>query len=300
VNVGLSFLRGMVATVNPCGFVLLPTYLMYFLGVEASRASPPASERSSSRADSDRATLRRALLVGGAVTAGFMAVFVVVGAITSWFTSWLVANSKYVTGVAGAAFVVLGVAMLFGFKPSFAVPGLASVGERDRTLGSMFVYGIVYAAVSLSCTIGLFLPLLFEVDGAGAGIVNGAAFGLGMGLLVTALTVSLAVANTALLGVLRSAMQHVQLIAAAFVLLSGAYLLYYFWVVDVHGDSATITDAVERFQVRMAASLNDHWRTVAVVLALIVVAAIAYVGLRRRPAADPSLASPPREREPAP
>jgi cytochrome c biogenesis protein CcdA len=276
----------MVATVNPCGFVLLPTYLMYFLGLEAGRA------------DSERATVRRALLVGGAVTTGFMAVFVVVGAATSWFTSWLVANSKYVTGLAGAAFIVLGIAMLFGFKPSFAIPGLAAVGERDRTVRSMFVYGIVYAAVSLSCTIALFVPLLFEVDGVGAGIINGAAFGLGMGLLVTALTVSLAVANHALLRVLRTAMQHVQLLAAAFVLLSGLYLLYYFWVVDVNEDSAAVTDAVERFQVRMTTSLNDHWRTVALVLAVIVVAAIAYVGLRRRPAADPSLASPPREREP--
>ena len=64
VNVGLSFLRGMVATVNPCGFVLLPTYLMYFLGIEATRS------------DSERATVRRALLVGAAVTAGFMVVFV--------------------------------------------------------------------------------------------------------------------------------------------------------------------------------------------------------------------------------
>jgi cytochrome c-type biogenesis protein len=286
VNVGLSFLRGMVATVNPCGFVLLPTYLMYFLGVEAART------------DSERATVRRALLVGGAVTCGFMVVFVGVGAVTSWFTSWLVANSKYVTGLAGAAFIVLGLAMLFGFKPSFAVPGLASVGERDRTVGSMFVYGVVYAVVSLSCTIALFVPLLFEVDGVGAGIVNGAAFGLGMGLLVTALTVSLAVANHALLRVMRSGMQHVQLIAAAFVLLSGAYLLYYFWVVDVNEDSATITDAVERFQVRVTTSLNDHWRTVALVLAVIVVAAIAYVGLRRRPGARPSVASPRREREP--
>ena len=286
MNVGLSFLRGMVATVNPCGFVLLPTYLMYFLGLEAGRA------------DSERATVRRALLVGGAVTTGFMAVFVVVGAATSWFTSWLVANSKYVTGLAGAAFIVLGIAMLLGFKPSFAIPGLASVGERDRTVRSMFVYGIVYAAVSLSCTIALFVPLLFDVDGVGSGIVNGAAFGLGMGLLVTALTVSLAVANHALLRVLRTAMQHVQLLAAAFVLLSGLYLLYYFWVVDVNEDSAAVTDAVERFQVRMTTSLNDHWRTVALVLAVIVVAAIAYVGLRRRPAADPSLASPPREREP--
>jgi cytochrome c biogenesis protein CcdA len=276
----------MVATVNPCGFVLLPTYLMYFLGLEAGRA------------DSDRATVRRALLVGGAVTAGFMAVFVVVGAITSWFTSWLVANAKYVTGIAGAVFVVIGIAMLFGFKPAFAAPGLSRVGGRDRTVRSMFVYGVVYAVVSLSCTLVLFVPLLFDGDGLGAGVVNGAAFALGMGLLVVALTVSLAVANHALLRVMRSAMQHIQLIAAAFVLLSGVYLLYYFWVVDVNGDSATVTDAVERFQVRVTTSLNDHWRTVAVVLAVIVVAAIAYVGLRRRPAAGPSLASPPREREP--
>ena len=34
---GLSFLRGMVAAVNPCGFVLLPTYLMYFLGLQGVR-----------------------------------------------------------------------------------------------------------------------------------------------------------------------------------------------------------------------------------------------------------------------
>jgi cytochrome c-type biogenesis protein len=288
MNVGLSFLRGMVATVNPCGFVLLPTYLMYFLGLEAGRT------------DSERATVRRALLVGGAVTGGFMAVFVVVGAVTSWFTSWLVANAKYVTGIAGAVFVVIGIAMLFGFKPAFAAPGLSRVGGRDRTVRSMFVYGVVYAVVSLSCTLVLFVPLLFDGDGLGAGVVNGAAFALGMGLLVVALTVSLAVANHALLQVMRSAMQHIQLIAAAFVLLSGVYLLYYFWVVDVHEDSGTLTDAVERFQVRITTSLNDNWRAVAAVLAVIVVAAVLYVGVRRRPSTGPSLGSPVRERERTP
>ena len=29
----LSFIRGLVAAVNPCGFILLPTYLMFFLGL---------------------------------------------------------------------------------------------------------------------------------------------------------------------------------------------------------------------------------------------------------------------------
>ena len=109
--------------------------------------------------------------------------------------------------------------------------------------------------MSLSCTLVLFVAAAVRRAAAfGAGVVNGAAFALGMGLLVTALTVTLAVANHALLRVLRSAMQHVQLLAAAFVLLSGVYLLYYFWVVDVNEESAALTDAVERFQIR------DHAR----------------------------------------
>ena len=34
----LAFTAGMVATVNPCGFAMLPAYLSYFLGLESSGA----------------------------------------------------------------------------------------------------------------------------------------------------------------------------------------------------------------------------------------------------------------------
>lgn len=50
----LSFGSGLLAAVNPCGFVLLPTYLMYFLGV-------------SGRPGTQRSTVRRALGECGAV-----------------------------------------------------------------------------------------------------------------------------------------------------------------------------------------------------------------------------------------
>ena len=87
MNVGLSFLRGMVATVNPCWFILLPTYLMYFLGLQGQL---PGSQR---------ATIRRALVVSGAVSAGFLTVFLVAGLVSVHFTQWINRNARYATVV---------------------------------------------------------------------------------------------------------------------------------------------------------------------------------------------------------
>ena len=33
-NFAYSFMLGILAAVNPCGFVLLPAYLLYFLGID--------------------------------------------------------------------------------------------------------------------------------------------------------------------------------------------------------------------------------------------------------------------------
>ncbi len=285
MDLGLAFLRGLVAAVNPCGFVLLPTYLFFFLGLEAGHVS------------TQRATVRRALVVSGAVTSGFMAVFVVIGLISELITNEIQQYSKYVTGVVGLTFLVLGVAMLFGYRLPFVTPRL-DVGQRDRTVRSMFVYGIAYAVVSLSCTLIVFLPTVFGTgrrSGVLAGVLSGGMFALGMGLLVTALTISLAVANHGLLRALRSAAEHIERIAAVLVLLSGAYLLYYFWVVDVNLEETRITAAVDRPQRWLQRTLDERWPVVAVVLAAVVGAAIAYVSLRQRPDRETPVRSSVRE-----
>ena len=165
--------------------------------------------------------------------------FLVVGVVTETIDSWLLSNAKYATVVIGAAFVILGVAMLAGYRPRFATPHL-DAGGRTRSVGSMFVYGIAYAVASLGCTMPLFLTTVFGTgrrEGFAAGVANAVFYGAGMGLVVVALTVSLAGANHLLLGALRSAMRYVDLIAAAFLVLSGIYLLYYFAVVDSNTSS---------------------------------------------------------------
>src|SRR5260221_13651156 len=59
---GYALLAGMVASVNPCGFVLLPTYLGYYLGDRRDGAGV-------------RHVTGRALAVGVTMTAGVVALF---------------------------------------------------------------------------------------------------------------------------------------------------------------------------------------------------------------------------------
>jgi len=279
--VSLSFIRGMVAAVNPCGFILLPTYLMYFLGLQGSL---PGTQR---------ATMRKALLVSAAVSLGFLSVFLVAGVISYNFTNWINENAKYATGAIGVALLGLGIAMLLGYKLPFMTPSINTGDTPKNTVPAMFVFGIAYAVASIGCTIGLFIATVFsttEREGVISGVGNMLAYGAGMALLVSALTIALASANTSLLKLLRGSLQYVDRIAAGFVVLSGLYLLWYFYWVDVKEEGDPITDwALER-QAQATVFLSDHWQTVAIVMVAIVGAAMVYAWSRPKPAIDDLLA----------
>ena len=65
--IALAFAAGMVATVNPCGFAMLPAYLSYFMGLD--------NDAPRSRA----AAVASAFHVGSIVSLGFLLVFGVAG-----------------------------------------------------------------------------------------------------------------------------------------------------------------------------------------------------------------------------
>ena len=266
----LWFVAGMLAAVNPCGFVLLPTYLAYFLGISNGEGAEPVPQR---------VALRRALKVSAAVAGGFMVVFVIAAGLANYFTNWLTANAKYATGFFGAALIVLGVAMLFGHKPPFMTSKIGQ-GQKDQTIQSMFLYGMAYAIASLGCTIGFFISAVFATSargGAWDGITNGVAYAMGMTLIVGGLTVALAFANNSLLKFLRRSLQYMDRVAAAFVLISGLYLLWYFYWVDLREEGSAITDWVEGVQADIQTYISNHQWAIAVVLLSLFLGTISFV-----------------------
>jgi cytochrome c biogenesis protein CcdA len=215
--IAFAFTAGMVATVNPCGFAMLPAYLGYFLGLEG-------------RDEGDAtASLVRALVVGAVVSAGFLVLFGVAGALFSWTSFGVYQVSPWLTVAIGAVLTIAGLAFVRGWSPSIALPRLDR-GGRTRGLGSMFVFGLSYAVASLSCTLPGFLGVVsttFSRESVASGVVTFVAYGLGMGLLLTAITVALALARQGLVGTLRRALPYVQRVSGAIMAVTGAYLIWY-------------------------------------------------------------------------
>lgn len=274
-NFAYSFVLGVLAAVNPCGFVLLPTYLMFFLGLEGSRPD-----------DSQRTSLSRALKVGLATSSGFVALFLVVGTISRLFTNAIERNAKYASIVIGMALVVMGIAMLAGWKPRVTTPNIAS--GKARTYRSMFIFGVAYAVASIGCTIGFLTSVILgsiNVHGFASGLLSIVLYGVGMGAIVTALTVSFAFAKGGLLRVMRSGMRHLDRVSAVLVLLTGIYLTWYWYAAIAERDYGSLVSRVERWQSDVATFLQRQgaWK-LAIVFGLVIAFAAAVVRFgNRRP-----------------
>ena len=268
-----AFTLGMVATVNPCGFPMLPAYLSFFIG-----ADDTASDRTGSR-------IPRALLAAAAVSLGFLAVFSILSVPLNAGVTTIYRVMPWLTIAVGIALVVVGVAMLLGYKPTLSLPRLDR-GGRDRRFGSMVVFGVSYAIASLSCTIPLFLSVVANRPGPAASALTVVAYGLGMSTVLTALTLALALARESMVRKVRALLPHVQRVSGALLVAVGLYLVYY-WVFNLSRDpSDTIGDnpfdGLESARVSLSRFLEQQGTGSGVVVGLAAAAGLAWVLVRRR------------------
>jgi cytochrome c biogenesis protein CcdA len=216
-----AFGTGMLATVNPCGFAMLPAYLAYFLSADGKGGDKTM-----------RATVGRSLTVGLAVSAGFIAVFSAVGLAVIHLSARVNEWTPWITIVIGVALSVLGVAMVRGYEPVIRLPKLDK-GGRDTTFPSMFLFGMSYAIASISCALPLFTGAVagtFRSADLLSGFAAFVAYALGMTIVLLALTVSMGLARQTIVHGLRKAMPYVSRASGVLLILVGAYLVHYGWV----------------------------------------------------------------------
>lgn len=202
---------------------MLPAYVGFFVGTDTEVATA--------------SRVRRALVVSAAMTAGFVTVFGAVGLLVQTLASSIDDHLSKVTVVIGVVLVLLGIYLLSGRELRFNGPKIQK-GGRERTFMSMYLFGVSYATASLSCTLGPFLVALtptFRNSGVVSGMAAFVSYGVGMGMVITVVTVAVAFAQQTFVTRLRRFGARVNRIAGALLVLAGAYVAWYgYW--EINGD----------------------------------------------------------------
>jgi cytochrome c biogenesis protein CcdA len=219
--VGYAFAAGMVASVNPCGALMLPSYIFFQLGTEGEQV--PVVER-----------LLKALRIAIVTAAGFTAIFGVVGVVVSAGGRWLTSFFPVAGLIIGLVMLGLGVWLLVSHR-SLGILAASRVAVRpERTLWNMFLFGMAYAISSLSCTLPIFLVVIGSALGSAGLFVSLAQFlgySLGMGAVLGVITVGTALFREVVERWLRRVLPYVHRLSALFLIGAGIYLIYY-WVFD--------------------------------------------------------------------
>jgi cytochrome c biogenesis protein CcdA len=220
--VGYAFGAGMVASVNPCGFFMLPAYVAYYLGLDdESYITLPLAQR-----------LGRSMVVGGITSCGFMVVFGVLGFLTA--VSGSIATRYFPeTGLfIGVGMVGMGIWLLLT-RGSIGIMAASRVFVvPKKTAFNVFSFGMAYAVASLSCTLPIFLVVVgsaFASNGIMSSLWQFSAYALGMSSVLIIVTISAAFFRSFVISGFRRISQYSSLISSLLLILAGSYIIYY-WV----------------------------------------------------------------------
>ena len=223
---GYAFVAGMVASVNPCGFVLLPAYLGYYLGDDPG-------------ARGGRRPTVDALAVSAMVTAGFALLFGLAGILVGLAASAVTSALPWIGAAVGIGLILLAGVLASGRELTASLPPRMAqhlrTATRNRSLGGYAAYGMAYGLASLGCTLPVFLGVVgtsLQLHGLAAAVGQFVLFGIGMGAVLTALTIATAWFGDGLIRRARTLGRHIGWASAALLWLAGAYVVYY-WLTAI-------------------------------------------------------------------
>ena len=283
-GVAFAFGAGLLATVNPCGFAMLPAFLGYY--VAGGNGGEPVGDRA------DRVLLRLAqgLTVGVSVSLGFAGVFVTAALLASAGLKPLLRYVPWLAVVIGVALVGVGIALLAGRHVGVRV-GPHAWSDEDRSLMRVVAFGAAYALVSLSCTLGVLLAVVAQAlatknIAAMVGVLL--AYGAGAATVLTSLSVSAALAKGALARGMRQVLPLAGRLGGGLLVASGLYLVAYWLPALAAGRPNDAVRAVsELFSGPLTELLDANRGSLAGVAVVLVVAGVVLVARQRTPPATP-------------
>jgi cytochrome c biogenesis protein CcdA len=223
VPLGYAFVAGMIASVNPCGFALLPAYLGLYLGDDRDAGRP----------------VGRAVLVSATMTASFVLLFGLFGILARLAASAVASSLPWIGTAVGACLVLLGGVLASGREWNVSLgpraAGRFTAAARGRGVAGYAAYGTAYGLASLGCALPVFLGVVgtsLQLHGLVAATGQFVLYGIGMGVVLTAVTLATAWFGAGFPRKLRAAGRYSGWVSATLLWLAGAFVVYY-WLTAI-------------------------------------------------------------------
>ena len=222
--IGFAFGAGMIAAVNPCGFVMLPSYVAVYL----------LSEKDSPSGMTIR--LIRALKVTISMTLGFVIVFGLIGSLVSFGLRSVIGSLLPWFGMGiGIALIAISGLLLFGFNQfrysslPFSLSSIFTIFQTD-TIRGYFFFGVSYALVSVGCALPIFMVVVTStfagqsIFGILMSYIN---YSLGMGTIIFVVTIITALLRKSLTFSGNLLGSFLNKATVVLLLVAGIYLVFY-------------------------------------------------------------------------
>lgn len=219
LNLAFAFTAGFIATVNPCGWAMLPSFVSYYLGSkEEDYEQRPITSR-----------IWEGFGLGLIVTAGFLSVFGITGYVISAGLRFIIQWMPLAGLLIGVSLVFLGIWLYTGKSLPFSLP-TPNMNLNARNPKSVYLFGVAYAMASLSCTLPIFLAVVgagLAASGTGTLIIMFAAYGAGMSVVLMAVSIGAVLLKGTIVQSFNRFLPHVHKFGASMLVIAGIYLIWY-------------------------------------------------------------------------
>jgi len=202
---------------------MLPAYLGLYIGSTSLHQNEFSINR----------LLIRSIFVSSSVSLGFLILFGGVGLVITVGSRSIITAFPWLGLSIGILLTLLGAWLFTGRGIYFSVLGQSATKiGNPKNIGfyGFFLFGISYGIVSLSCTLPIFL-IVVGTTFVSDGIINSGAqfisFALGMSLVITVLTISVAFVNKTVVNLFIKVGRYINRLVSVLVILAGVYIVFY-------------------------------------------------------------------------
>lgn len=249
IIITFAFSAGAISFLNPCGFAMLPAYVSYFIeSIIKQNSSSKLASSTTVSSNNLRLILARkigaGILIGIIVTLAFVTIFGVTGLAISAAGTGITKYFPWIAVLSGIVIIGIGVSNILGktFHINIPLPrdllfiNNGNKNDNDNNKNNkpkylkFFLFGIGYSIASLSCTLPVFLLVVFQGISTG-GLLDGflvfLLYALGMGTVMIGVSLAISISNQVFMRLMVKLSSKINFVTSVVLISAGLYLLYY-------------------------------------------------------------------------